>query len=181
MRQIDADIQQHFEATDSEHFVITVLRVSSPDLDAPFYICDDVVNYMYDGNLVYGMPFQLTNLTDGDKAPEGSVGFSNADRRIGEAFRNVSRSPMLRIEVLSVDDFAEALIGTGLYYDDGEEIRARYPIGTPLPIMVADYLKLKNASVDNAVAQASIVSYNSTSEPWPRIRTTKARTPALYR
>lgn len=180
-RELPTIIRNATEATSNKVVVISLLTLSSPELQAPICLVDDVFNYFYKGNVHIGMPFQLQNLTDGDAAPTGKLTVVNVDKRIGIFVRSLRKSPQISVEICSAEDWGAALVDAGFTDDDGEAILAKYPSGTPAPAYVANFLQWRDVSGDDATIEANLVSFDTTSEPWPRTRTTKLRTPALFR
>lgn len=180
-RTINQALQVELQASSSTVFVVTMLRVTSPDLENVYCVCDDVVNYMYNGELYFGMPFAISTLTDNDSAPTAQLTLIDVDRRIGKSIRACITSPKLSITLLNCADFTDALSDSGFVDDDGNIILAKFPIGLVVPAYTAKLLELRQVAGNNSSVTANIVSFDTTSEPWPGIRTRKSNTPGLFR
>ncbi len=131
----------------------------------------DVVDYIYGGVRFIGFPFELEILSDDERQPRGRVTVQNVDRAIGRALMSLSSSPRLKFEVISDSQFGEKSVS----------LNARPEIGSAAVEYVADYLALRNVTIDALTLSADIESYDYTSEPWPAIRSTQNRLPGLHR
>lgn len=167
MRTISAGFRNEIESTNGQDVIVIFATVNHPSLEGPFYVNSDVTDYVYNGNTYLGVGFSMSFLSDDDSPPQAKVTIPNVDRRIGEAVLNISDSPTIRIELLVKSDFTNDT--------------PRQPIGSPSPEYVAPLLFLRNVTFDAMQFTADIMSYDISTEPWPKIRTTPSDTPALFR
>lgn len=166
-RTLTAGFRDEIESTNGQDVLVIFATITHASLEVPFYVNSDVADYVYGGNTFLGTGFQLSFLSDDENPPQAKATIPNVDRRIGAALLAISDSPQIKIELLVKSDFTDAL--------------PRQPIGTPLPEYVAPLLFLRNTQWDAQQMTADIFSYDITSEPWPKIRTTPTDTPALFR
>ena len=167
MRTITAGFRDEIESTNGQDVIVIFATVSLPSLETPFYVNSDVTDYVYNGVTYYGVGFSMSFLTDDDNPPQAKVAIPNVDRRIGEALLSITDAPQLAIVLLTKSDFTNDT--------------PRQQIGTPTPEYTAPLMFLRNVQWDAMQFTADVLSYDIASEPWPRIRTTPADTPALFR
>lgn len=168
MRQVTSVFRAGIEAPASADVLLLFLTISHPSLSDDIRIVVDRKDFMLGGKKYLAAPVEIDILTDDDRPPRGRITLQNVDRQIGEAVRRMTNSPQLRIQLLSSIDF-------DLTADP------RTPIGTPAVEYEADYLRLRNVSVDPMQITAEIMSFDYSQEPWPEIRATKSRLPGLFR
>lgn len=167
-RTISTAFRRSAEARESGDVFLEFIRITHDALSEPIRCVNDIVDFMYGGELYVGCPFSLSLLTDTDQPPRAQLSVQNVDRRIGEAILAIDTPPLLLIKLLSSVDFDLS-------------VKPRTPIGTPIVEYEADFLRLENVSVDAMTVTADIASWDFTQEPWPAIRATKGRLPGLYR
>lgn len=183
MRAISTTFRNAIEAVSSSEVALVFLTITHDDLDEPIrlvsedengvsYYNGEIINYNLDGYLYYGCPFSLALLTDDERPPRGQLSFVDPEREFGLAILSIVDSPRIRFDVFKLSDFVE---GT---YDSNN---ARSPSGSSVAEYVADYLFLKNVSSDGMIVQADVASYDLVGEPWPKLRSTHNRMPALFR
>lgn len=183
MRAISTTFRNAIEATSSSEVALVFLTITHDDLDEPIRLVSEddngvsynagaIINYNLNGELFYGCPFSLALLTDDERPPRGQLTFVDPEREFGLAILSIVDSPRIKFELYKLSDYVE---GT---YDSSN---ARSPSGSPVPEYVADYLFLKNVSSDGMIIQAEVASYDLVGEPWPKIRSTHDRMPALFR
>lgn len=129
------------------------------------------IGYRLDGQPYIGLPFRIDLLTDDESPPRATIVVPNIDRRIGAAALLALDAPRLDMRMALLSDWSLTV--------DAETMRA--PIGTPTILYQALHLSLRNVRGSAAQVEADVVGYDLTSEPWPAIRTTPDRCPALYR
>lgn len=180
-REISTPRRNSLEASASDDFDLILMRVSGADLQKPFGICNDSVNYYYGGIIYFGVAAELALISDGDRPPRSKLRMRNIDGKPGRFLQDLPASPRLTLWVFSDKDWAADLVDTGELDDNGDAIKARYPTGTPTIDYTADWLRLKNAQGDAITVEADIWSFDATSEQWPAIRSTQDRLPALFK
>jgi len=166
-RSLSSGFRTEIENPNAQDVIVIFATVSHPTFDTPFYVCNDVQNYVYNGNTFSGVGFNISLVTDDDNPPQAKGCIPNVDRRIGEALLSTAIAPQIKIELLVGSDF--------------DNSTPRQPIGTPTPEYTAPSLFLRNVQWDANVLSGDLLSYDLTTEPWPAIRTTPSATPALFR
>ena len=164
------------EATESQESgeqFITFLEIDHPNLIDPLRVANDVVDYMYESNRYTGFPFEFELLSDSDRPPVAGIRFQNVNQRIGEIILAMDASPTLKITGLTGSDFGDPETLDG--------ITTRSPIGTPDIEYQASRLQLRNVKGDAVAIEAEVYLWRPTLEPWPGLRATIDRLPALYR
>lgn len=181
-RALSAAFRSAIEASASGEVVLIFATITHDDLPAPIRVVSEdfggvsfhngePLNYKYESNLYLGCPFLIELLTDDDQPPRGRVTVPDVDRSIGIAVMALIDSPRIKIEILKLSDFTDAI----------DVDNARNPVGTPVPEYVADLLYLKNVSGDAVAVQAELQSFDMVGEPWPLTRSTSDRLPALFK
>jgi hypothetical protein len=155
----------------SGQFVPVFLDISHASMTQTIRIVSDVVDYIYDDNRYTGFPFQLSLISDDERPPRAQISVQNADRRIGIWLLGLVTPPRLRLRVI-----ADAAFGV-----KDKKQNARLPLGTPAVEYDADYLTLRNITIETLTISGDIGSYDFSSEPWPAIRSTRDRLPGLFR
>jgi hypothetical protein len=182
MARVITDARRNsLEASASDDFDLLLVRLGGADLHKPIGICNDSVNYYYDGVIYYGMLAEIALISDGDRPPRSRVRMRNIDGQVGKFLQELPDSPRLTLWVFSDNDWSTELTDTGLVDDNGDAIRARYPLATPTINYTADWLRLKNVQGDAIAVEADLWSFDPTGEPYPAIRSTQDRLPALFR
>jgi len=167
MRTISADFRDDVESTNGGDVAVWFFTITHPDLETPLYFNSDIVDYVYGGNTFKGTGCGMPLLTDDENPPQAKFTVPNVDRIIGETVLAISDAPRFSIQVMARSDF--------------DDSNPRQPVGTPTIEYEADYLYLRNVSCDAWQLTADIVSYDVTTEPWPKIRATPDYLPALFR
>ncbi len=167
-RIVSTEFRRAAEARESGDVFLEFIRISHDALSDDIRCVNDIVDFMYAGELYAGCPFSLSLLTDTDQPPRAKITVQNVDRRIGEAIQAIDDAPNLEILVMSSADFDLS-------------VKPRTPIGTPTVEYAARFLRLENVEVDAMTVSADIASWDFTQEPWPAIRATKGRLPGLFR
>lgn len=158
-------------ATITHDDLLTPIRVVSEDENGCSFYGGEIVNYRYGGNLFRGCPFAFELPTDDDRLPRGRVTVADPTRTITMTLLGLSDSPRLKIELMKLSDFSDAI----------DSDNARNPSGTPIVEYTADYLFLRNVAGDAMAVEADVVTYDLIGEPWPLLRSTQDRLPGLFR
>lgn len=169
MRDFSQSFRAGFEDPNSPDLIVVLLTLTAGA--SVLRVANDVVDYVYGGETYLGFPFQFELLTDSDRPPRGQLSVQNVDQRIGQAIQALSEAPAMEITVLADQDFGAAALVDG--------VKTRTEIGTPVVEYQASSLVLRNISVDAIAVTGEIQTYDYTSEPWPRIRTTPELLPGL--
>jgi hypothetical protein len=167
MRTISAAFRDELEAVNSQDVIVAFATITHPTLDGPITVNSDITDYVYNGLTYLGVGFQLSLVSDDDSPPQARVGIENVDRRIGEALLGISDAPQIQLQLLKKSDFNNAT--------------PRVALGTPTVEYSAPILFLRNVQWDAQQISGDLLSYDLTSEPFPKIRCTPSVTPALFR
>jgi len=167
MRTISAGFRDEIESTNGQDVIVIFATITHPALESPIYVCSDIVDYVYGGNTYRGAGFSISFVSDDENPPQAKVTLPNVHRKIGEALLAISDAPQIGLRLLVKSDFTD---------DD-----PRQPIGSPSPEYIAAALFLRNVQWDASQFTGDIFSYDISTEPWPKIRTTPTDTPALFR
>lgn len=163
-RVIAATVRQAIEAPNTGVVPLFFLTFDHNDLDQPVRIVNDVIDYTYQAVSWIGFPFEATLLGDGETPPRAMLRVQNVDRRIGELLLAVPTPLEVTLEVL-----------TSLDFTDGVEI------GSPTPQIRAGNMLLRNIRGDAMTVEGELSVWDPTAEPYPAIRATKDKFPALFR
>lgn len=174
-RSLSSDFRSELESSRSGEILVIFATITHKDLLVPIRVNSDLVDYVYQGNTVFGAAFAITLMSDTDQFPRAQVSINNIEnesiddtgRTVGEAIRSLTTSPRIDIQLFAASDFNEG--------------NPRTPIGTPTIEYQALYLKLRNVKCDVNTMSADLVGNDLSTEPWPSIRSTKDRLPGLFR
>lgn len=192
MRIITPARRKSFEASTSGDFDLVLIKLSGPVLQTPFGICNDTANYVMsswsdrgvirseDAITYFGFMAEISLISDGEQPPKTTLRIQNIDGIVGNFMQVLESSPRLRLQLFSDAAWSTTLTATGLRDLNGQPVLARYPLGTPTLDYQADYLRINKAS-GAAMIECEIGSFDLTSEPYPALRTTRERTPGLFR
>lgn len=184
--------RKSFEASTSGDFDLILIKLSGPVLPVPFGICNDATNYVNaswsDDSVVrtedpityFGFMAEISLLSDGEQPPKTTLRIQNVDGMVGNFMQVLESSPRLRLQLFSDADWSPTLVDTGIRDLNGQAVLARYPLGVPTLDYQADYLRINKASGASLI-ECEIGSFDLTSEPYPALRTTRERTPGLFR
>lgn len=167
MRVIANTFRDSLEASQSSEVVLVFVTITHPTLDGPIYYNSDIRDYVLNGNTFIGAALSIALLSDDTNAPQAKISIPNVDRAIGQAVLGLTTSPRIKMEVYAASD-----------WDTNSPAN---PLGTPTVEYSAPLLYLRNVQCDVLGFTADINSFDLTSEPWPSIRSTRDRLPALYR
>lgn len=171
-RTLQRTFRQILEDRFSGEAILPFATITHEALQAPIRVVSDACDYTYNGFVFLGFPFVMQILSDDERPPRGQISIQNVDEQIGSSLLSLVTPPILKIELLASVDFDSAIDVT---------TNTRLPISSPTPSYVADNLFLRNIAVDSMSATAEIGPYDVSVEPWPSIRCTQNKTPALYR
>lgn len=167
MRIITAAFRDAIESSNSSEVVMIFATITHPTLVTPICVNSDIKDYVLGANKFLGTAMSVSLLSDQINAPSAKISIPNVDRRIGNAVLGLRTSPVIKLEVYARSD-----------WDTSDP---RVPNGTPIAEYTAPFLFLRNVTCDALGFIADINSYDLSSEPYPSQRTTKNRTPALFR
>jgi hypothetical protein len=174
-RILNSAFRQAIEASASSELLLCFATITHPQLAMPIYTVCDVVDYIYNGNRFYGVPFDFTLLTDNDKPPVCTIRIQNVDQIIGNAVLALNTVwPRLLLQVMAGSDWGP------VFTDGPTQRRTRSPLGTPTVEYQANHLRINKVTCDAISVQGDITSIDLTREPWPSTRATKDRLPGLY-
>jgi hypothetical protein len=163
----------------SEAALLYFLTIRHPKLAEPITVvsnehADNVGDHMLDGDRYYGVPFQLTVLSDDDQPPRGHLSVLNIDRRVGLAAKAMRTRPLVTVKQFAAADFSA---------DQDPDLKARTPIGTPTPEYVAAFMTLTNLKGNALWVEGDLASYVADvgREPASPVRATQDRLPGLFR
>ncbi|BBF93386.1 hypothetical protein [Blastochloris tepida] len=151
--------------------LLTPIRVVSEGPGGVSTAGGTTIGYRLGGVNHVGVPYRVDLLTDDESAPRATIVVPNIDRRIGTAALLTTEAPRLDLRMALLSDWALAV----------DADNARSPIATPTVLWQGLHLSLRNVRGSAVQIEADISGLDLTSEPWPAIRTTPDRTPALYR
>lgn len=146
---------------------VVLATVSHPDFAATRRFNSDNVDYVYGGNTYLGVSLGIGLLTDDDRPPRGTIRMVNVNQLVGLEMLGISTPAALALIVVNSVNFTSA--------------DPRASIGSPPKLYEATNLILRNVRGDAMFVEADIESIDVTSQPWPYITATKARTPGLFR
>lgn len=167
-RAVSDDFRESTEAEQTDEVFVLMATITHEELAVPIRINSDVVDYLYGGETFYGVAFSASFVSDDENPPKAQISIQNVDQRIGDVLLGLSTSPKIKFELLARSDF-----------DDRDP---RQPIViSPTPEYIATNLFLRNIQCDAMTISAEMQSFDISSEPWPKLRTTPEFTPALSR
>lgn len=167
-RDLTPAVKAAIEAPESVDALLAFLVVSHPVLPQPIRVVSDVLDYLVDGNLFTGMPFEFSLLSDGEGPAQTQLKVQNVDRRIGRA-------------VLAINDRAQVTmeIRTSADFDLSEVPRVALPGGAPIYAFTNFELVDVTCTLTELTGRVMLRDYAQ--EPWPGLRCTQSRLPGLFR
>ena len=167
MRRISNSFRDDLEALQSDEVIVIMAKIYSEELSESIYVNSDIVDYIYNDFHYIGLAFRMSLISDDEQPPRAKISVPNVDRRIGSLFLGLSKPLRLKIEIVLRSAFNDE--------------SPRRPIGLPAAEYTAPELYLRNVSCDAMMVSADIASFDLSSEPYPRIRSTPDLLPALFR
>lgn len=175
-RSITAATRAGFEDRNDTDPVLFFLTLKASGLDEPLRLVNDtatvngtVATYTMDGKTYTSFPFDIEVLSDDEQSPRGRIIIPNVDRRIGEIVRGIQTR--IRVDELILLPASDFVLTTN----------PRTLIGTAHTIYSATGLEMRNIRLDAREATGDLVAVDDTAEPWPAVRATQDRFPALFR
>lgn len=165
-RTLSTAFRTTLEASHASDLAIIFATVTHDSLEVPIRVNSDIMDYVLNGETYLGAAFTISLLTDDDSPPIGRVAIHNVDRAIGEAVQLLSTSPKIALAIYARSDF--------------DESDPRVAVGTPAVQYSVPGMFLKNISCDVMSFTGDLTTFDITSEPWPAIRSTVDRLPALF-
>lgn len=167
-RPIDADVKRGLEAPESPDALLAFLTVSHPLLPEPIRVVSDVMDYLVGGQAFTGLPFEFGVLSDGEGPPMTELRLQNVDSRIGRALLGLNDRAQIGLEIRSSADFDLSL-------DPREEL----PGGSTIYAFTGFELIDVTGTASDISGRVMLRDYAQ--EPWPGLRVTQSRCPALFR
>lgn len=182
MRLVPAAVRAELEKSSSAEVWLVFGEIRHPSLIDPIRVVSEndagisyanglPINYYYLGDLYQGLPFAFDLLSDGEQAPRSTITVPNVRREIGKAALLLTDSPRLFITIVPLSAYTLTV---------GASNARNHASPEPTVIYAARHLFLRNVSGDSIAVQADVEGYDLTAEPWPAVRTTPEKTPALY-
>lgn len=167
-REIPEATIADLEAAAAPGALLAFLTLSHRNLVEPIRVVSDVMDYMVDGALYLGAPFEFALLQDSDAAPTTQIRVQNVDRRIGEAVRLASGRIKVRCEIRYSADFDLSLA-------------PREPFGEADTIYAFRDFELSDITVTPLDVSGTVMLHDYSTIPWPGVRATQSRCPGLFR
>jgi hypothetical protein len=167
-RPIDQDVKAGLEAPEGVDALLAFLTIRHPLLPQPIRVVSDVLDYVVDGETFIGLPFDFGILSDGEGPPMTELKMQNVDARIGRALLGLNDRANVSLEIRSSADF-----------DLSQDPRTELPGGS----VVYAFTGFELIDVTGTVADISgrVMLRDYSQEPWPGLRCTQTRCPALFR
>lgn len=153
-----------------DDYVAVFLTINHDILSQPVRVVSDPVDHVLDSNTYAGFQFDVTILSDNDRAPEARLRVQNVDQRINQALLAALDPPELTIEVISSDQF-----------NTGVDPRTEVSSGASQRLYTAQHLQLVNVTGDSLFIEGTLITWNYSQELFPGLMATKARLPGLFR
>lgn len=167
-RPIDPDVKTALEAQDSVDALLVFLTVTHPLLPQPIRVVSDVMDYVVAGATYVGLPFEFAILTDGEDAPMTELRMQNVDARIGRALLGLNDRALVAVDIRSSADF-----------DLSQDPRVE--LGGGSVVYAFSGFELIDVTADAATVSGRIMLRDYAQEPFPGLRCTQSRMPALFR
>jgi hypothetical protein len=167
MRVVTSKFRRAVEMVHADDLVVVFGTITHPDWASAILVNNDIHDYYFNGVLYYGTAFELSLVSDTEEPPQAQVSIPNVDQQIGEAILGLETSPKIKLEICLRSDW--------------DNSSPRLPIATPVVEYTAPELLLRDITCTAVAVSATLHSFDLSTEPWPRIRTTPELTPGLYR
>jgi len=169
-RSISLLLLEELYAPRTGEIPLLFLELDHPELIDPIRVVNDIIDYVYLTNTYVGCPFAFNLISDSEnRPPRAQISIQNVDRNIGNTLINISDTIDIKLTIVASNQF-------------NLTVDPRVEISSPSVIEYeADFLTLKNVSVNVGTIKGTIESFDFTREPWPFVRATKERLPGLFR
>jgi hypothetical protein len=154
-------------AQDSGDVLLTFAEISHPLLSEPMRVVTDVLPYEWNGAIWQGVMFEFEAVNDDERTPEARITLPAIDQGIANALIALPERARISVWVLTSADF-----------DLTQEPRTA--IGTPVSLLELLNFDLMDVQGTVSTASGRLMLRDYTQEPWPGIRATQSRCPALY-
>lgn len=168
-RTITPEVRADLQAQASPNALLGFLTITHRNLVRPIRVVSDPLDYVVDGDIFIGCPFDFHLLTDEDQPPTTQIRVQNVDRRIGEAIRTVTDRAQIMLEARSTADFDLSVVprseisgGAGVIYG-------------------FRHFDLIDVTVTALEITGTVMLRDYSQEPWPGKRAAQSRTPGLFR
>lgn len=168
-RDISPEQRADFLAESSPHALLGFLTITHRNLVHPIRVVSDPLDFVVDGNLFIGCPFEFQLLTDEDAPPSTQIRIQNIDRRISEAVRQVTDRAVMALECRSTADFDLSVVP-----------RVESGSGSS-PIYAFRHFDLVDVTVTALDVTGTLMLRDFSQMPWPGKSATQSRAPALFR
>jgi hypothetical protein len=138
-----------------EEVVCVLLTITHSTLATPIRVTDNGADIVSNGNTFIAFPFQIDLPADNEQAPVARLTIANVDGSIGEAIDGMTTPPYMTMQI----------------------VLASSPNNIEMEFT---HFRLQNITVTAVTVEAEVVQASLTAEPWPSIRVTPARFPALF-
>lgn len=165
-RSMDPAISDDLRKPLSPHALLAFLVIDNDYLTDPIRVVSDPLDFIVDGELYIGVPFDIQVINDSETHPTAKLRLQNVDRAIGTAVQQA-------IGRITVDATIRSTAGFNL------SVVPRVPTGQNL-ILSLNYYELVEVTVTDVEVAGTLILRDYTQEPWPSGRATKARCPGLY-
>lgn len=154
-------------AEDSGDVLLTFAEISHPLLSEPMRVVTDVLPYSWNGAIWQGVMFEFEAVNNDERTPEARITLPAIDQGIANALIALPERARISVWVLTSADF-----------DLTQEPRAA--IGTPVSLLELLNFDLMDVQGTVSTASGRLMLRDYTQEPWPGIRATQSRCPALF-
>lgn len=168
LRSIPTGTLRELNRLNSGEFFPVFLEVIHPNIIGVLRFVADNVDYVYGGNTYMGYPFKISLLNDADELPSAVLTIQNITKEIETAIKDSTTPATIAIFVSDSSSF-------------NMTVKPRAEIGTANILWRADDLFLTQVEGNAVQISGRIVTWAYEQEPYPFIRATQDRTPALFR
>lgn len=166
-RNIPAAVLRELNKLHSGEFLPVFIEIRHPSLPDALRFVADNVNYVFGGNTYEAYPFRVALLTDTDNMPTAQLTVSNINQEIEAAILDAVDPPTISLFVTDGSSFDMT-------------VRPRTELSVNILSEVHD-LYLVEVSANPVQLSGKLVIWSYASEPYPFIRATQERTPAIFR
>lgn len=138
-----------------DEVISVLLEITHASIATPIRVTDNGEDIVHNGDTYTAFPFTIELPADNDQLPVARLTLANVDGRIGEAVEAINTPPTVSIKLV----LASTPNNVELEFS-GFEMRS---------------IKINAVAVEAELYQVSV-----TSEPWPSLRVTPAKFPAIF-